>query len=65
MEYAFNEILLVRFLTRYYAFEHDQNLVKKGRIIVGEIIQELIEVNKKINNLKKKDVNEIVGLLLG
>ena len=65
MEYGFNEILLVKFITKYFAFEPIQELVNHGITIFGKIVTELVEENRNLQNLKRKDMKEIISGVLG
>ncbi len=38
IEYGFNEILLVKFITKYFAFDADQNLITRGQTFMGQMI---------------------------
>ena len=38
MEYGFNEILLVKFITKYFAFDADQEMITRGYTFMSRLI---------------------------
>ncbi len=48
MEYGFNEILLVKFITKYFAFDTDQNLITRGYVLISQIIDQLVTEDRRI-----------------
>ncbi len=48
IEYGFNEILLVKFITKYFAFDTDQNSMTRGYALISQIIDQLVTQDRKI-----------------
>lgn len=65
MEYGFNEILLVKFITKNFAFDADQEMITRGYTFMSRLIDQLIVKDKRIQNLKGKDMRQIINSVLG